>query len=250
MTLSVESNPPEDLALVDFSAVDFIVPAAGSGQRMGANVSKQYLHLADKPILQHTLEKLLELAPRKLVLVVAEGDRSWRSITTTRHCLVVTGGSTRAASVLNGLNALRRMRHGTDDGEKSGDWVLVHDSVRPCVRLDNIRRLFKAVMTTEAGGLLALPVIDTLKKVDGEDVSTQPRQVYWLAQTPQIFRFALLHQAMTQAKVNSVNISDEASAIELLGFNPVLVEGNRENIKITTREDLPLAEFYLRRQAG
>ena len=152
---SLSSNPlPE---------VSFIVPAAGMGLRMGGNVAKQYLLIEGKPILQLTLERLLSLQPGKIVLVVSEHDRNWASIEATEHCCVVTGGETRSDSVLNGLNAL--------DGEAT-DWVMVHDCVRPCVRPGDINRLYRDLRLTPVGGLLGLPVLETLKKVSDEDKKT------------------------------------------------------------------------------
>ena len=221
-----------------------LIPAAGTGVRMNAGAPKQYLEISGRTILEHTMCRMLGCqAISGLVVCVAADDKHWQSICLADKRVLpsATGGATRAESVVNGLVALGKVA-------SQDDWVLVHDSVRPCVTLEHIRRLFRAVLATDAGGLLALPVVDTLKKIDGLHVSTQPRQVYWLAQTPQIFRFALLHEALTQAKANNVDITDESSAIELLGYDPVLVEGARENIKITMQEDLALAEFYLRRR--
>ncbi|MEJ6591755.1 MAG: 2-C-methyl-D-erythritol 4-phosphate cytidylyltransferase [SAR86 cluster bacterium] len=221
--------------------VSVVIPAAGKGVRMSAEISKQYLPLAGKPLLARTLSRVLALSPRQVVLVVAPGDEHWRAVEGVEHCLVVRGGACRAASVLNGLAALQAA---------TNDWVLVHDGARPCVRGADIRRLFQLVATTEVGGLLGVPVTDTVKEVAaGLITASLDRTRLWLAQTPQIFRFGLLQAALQDALRQQMLITDEASAIEMMGFQPLMVEGHRDNIKVTHAEDLALAEYYLAQQA-
>ena len=216
-----------------------VVPAAGVGARMKASISKQYLLLGGIPILEHCLEKLHSLSPKNVVLVVSSEDQSWRSIPAAHKCLIVQGGSLRSDSVLNGLNAI--------DGNES-DWIMVHDCVRPCFQIDDVKRLYNALKDHAVGGLLGVPVIDTLKQVHSqieaaqiEVAQTCDRKQYWLAQTPQMFRLGMLKKALSQ----DGEFGDEASAIEDLGYRPVMVEGNRHNIKITTQEDMALAEFLI-----
>jgi len=211
-----------------------VVPAAGIGARMNAGISKQYLLLGGKPILQHCLEKLHSLSPKNIVLVVAPDDKSWQSIAVTKKCTIAEGGAMRSDSVLNGLNAIE----GNDN-----DWVMVHDCVRPCFQKNEVLDLYRQLQHHAVGGLLGVPIIDTLKQTNpqAEVVHTLDRKKYWLAQTPQMFRLGMLRDALTQAG----EFSDEASAIENLGYQPKMVEGHRYNIKITTPEDLALAEFLI-----
>ena len=218
-------------------AVSIIVPAAGCGLRMGGAVSKQYLPLLGKSILQHTLEVLLRARPKRLVLVVSKNDVTWKNIPLATECEIVMGGRRRADSVLNGLNAI---------DEPQNDWVMVHDCVRPCLTVEMIRHLFQALRIDKVGGILAVPVTDTLKQVtQGGIRATRDRKGYYLAQTPQMFRLGLLRHALESAIRQGREITDEASAIEHLGETPKIVPGEQRNFKITRRQDLPLAEFYL-----
>jgi 2-C-methyl-D-erythritol 4-phosphate cytidylyltransferase len=219
--------------------VCFIVPAAGRGERMGAAVSKQYLPLGGQPLLAQTLRRLLALRPRQLVLVVAADDSRWREVQGVERCTVVVGGDTRAASVLAGLGGV------TETG-----WVMVHDAARPCVRGADILRLYDAVSHTTTGGLLGVPVTDTVKAVDNNAVIASPdRSHLWLAQTPQMFPRDLLVSALQQGQAQGARLTDEASAIEALDVRPRMVAGSRDNIKVTHADDLALAEYYLRQQA-
>ena len=154
---------------------------------------------------------------------------------------IINGGETRSDSVLNGVNAL--------DGEAS-DWVMVHDCVRPCVRAGDINRLYNELKLSTVGGLLGLPVIETLKQVSDRRrvVKTVLRDEHWLAQTPQMFRLGLLKSALQQAKSDDWNVTDEASAIEMSGETPIIIQGSKDNIKITTTEDLAMAEYILQLQ--
>ena len=222
--------------------VAIIVPAAGRGERMGADVPKQYLQLQGRPLLAHVLERLLALRPRELILVVAAGDKAYTRVAGHEQCRIVAGGQSRADSVLAGLNA---MQAGDDD------WVMVHDAARPCIRGEDVLRLFETVSSNDAGGILATPVVDTVKQsADGRKIErTIPRDGLWLAQTPQMFRYGLLRRALEDAAAGGIAITDEASAVERLGHWPALVEGSRDNIKVTTPEDITLAEYYLQEQA-
>lgn len=244
------SNTPQTL-----DDVTLIVPAAGVGSRMSAAKPKQYLSVYGKPILAHTLEKLFQLNPKKIVLVVSAEDSEYVSIDLVEQCEIVIGGASRAASVANGLDSLNC---------HDNDWVMVHDCARPCVRVADILMLYTRLRNTEVGGILAVPVSDTIKKIttdlatksskdalkmhSDESINisaTLDRSQLWLAQTPQMFRFGLLKRALNGAVESAVAITDEASAIEALGYAAEIIEGHKDNIKITTPEDLAYAAFIL-----
>ncbi|MEX2327851.1 MAG: 2-C-methyl-D-erythritol 4-phosphate cytidylyltransferase, partial [Pseudomonadales bacterium] len=177
-----------------------------------------------------------------IVLVVAPDDQDFRKVSGHEPCEIVTGGDTRGESVFNALRHLRL---------EDADWVMVHDAARPCVRLAEIERLVAAVDDSEVGGLLAVPVIDTIKRVqESKVIATLDRQGLWLAQTPQMFRYGVLRRAMEKALAADIAVTDEASAVEYLGLVPIVVEGRRDNIKVTTRADLALAAWYLEQQIG
>ncbi|HUH36348.1 MAG TPA: 2-C-methyl-D-erythritol 4-phosphate cytidylyltransferase [Spongiibacteraceae bacterium] len=216
-----------------------VVPAAGRGTRFGADTPKQYVQIAGVPVLSHTLDLLLSIpALSSLYLVVAGDDQQWRSCQPANDSRVhiVSGGDTRARSVANGLAALA----GTASAE---DWVLVHDVARPCCPLTDILRLIDELADDAVGGLLALPVSDTVKQADSERrvAATLDRDRIWLAQTPQLFRYGVLRQALAR----SPDVTDEAAAIEAAGLAPRLIAGSVRNLKITRAEDLSLAAFYL-----
>jgi 2-C-methyl-D-erythritol 4-phosphate cytidylyltransferase len=219
-----------------------IVPAAGVGSRMAASRPKQYLGLAGKTVIEQTLETLLSEAKLEAIVVaISAEDGYWASINRRlpSRVLTVAGGKERADSVLSGLRFLA-------DRADDNDWVLVHDAARPCVSQEEISRLIEQLKDDPLGGILALPVYDTLKKVkQGAVETTVDRQEIWRALTPQMFRFGLLKQALEKALESGATITDEASAIEQLGYQPKLVEGEPENIKITRPADLSLAAFYL-----
>lgn len=224
-----------------------LIPAAGIGARMGAECPKQYLPVAGKPILRHVLDAFAssDLITHTFVVVSAadgyiadlmsEAQRFGGKVT-----LVHRGGATRHESVLNGLHAIRE-QVGDDD------WMLVHDAARPGLTNSLIASLVAALRDDAVGGLLALPVVDTLKRAGGEQrvEATVPRDRLWAAQTPQMFRYALLRHALEQAQ----HVTDEASAIEALGLQPKLVEGSPRNFKITLPHDITLAELYLKGMA-
>lgn len=218
-----------------------VVPAAGSGRRFGGELPKQYLSLHGRTVLERTLQLLLSIDRiDRIVLVVAADDQRWRALPLCGDARIViaTGGDERCHSVLNGLAALR--------GDEP-DWVLVHDVARPCCPRADIERLLDALLDHPVGGLLAAPVSDTLKRADadGRVVETVDRSLLWSALTPQLFRYALLRDALSDAMTQGRLVTDEAQAVELAGHAPQLVDGSRRNIKITRREDLALAGYYL-----
>lgn len=220
-----------------------LIPAAGSGSRMGAAQPKQYLEIAGRPLLYYALRALAD-HPRieQVFVVLAQGDgrfarEDWRPFG-ARIKPLYCGGETRAASVFNGLLAAR-------DTISGSDWVLVHDAARPCVGREELDRLFGELEQDDTGGLLAVPVTDTLKRAnrDTRVAHTEPRDNLWLAQTPQMFRYRLLIEALRAA--DPAVATDEARAVEGLGLKPRLVMGDTRNIKVTFPEDLALAELVL-----
>jgi 2-C-methyl-D-erythritol 4-phosphate cytidylyltransferase len=226
-------------------AIWAIVPAAGVGTRMQAAIPKQYLPLRGKLVLRHTLERLTS-HPRiqGVFLGIAAGDKHSDSVTRptlAKFMGTYTGGASRAETVLYGLQAVSA-RAGADD------WALVHDAVRPCVRHEDIDCLLD--QAGDAGGLLALPMADTVKRGDGADFVTEtvPRTGLWRALTPQLFPVGLLARALEQALAQGVEVTDEAAAVEHIGLRPRLVAGHPDNIKITLPSDLALADLYLRQQ--
>lgn len=214
-----------------------VIPAAGVGSRMRADRPKQYLQLHDRTILEHTLDCFLD-HPGLLGLVVslATDDPWWPGLACASDLRIhrADGGIERADSVLNGLHALQDL--GADDG----DWVLVHDAARPNLCREDLDRLLTELADDVVGGLLAVPVRDTLKRAgpDGRVQETVDRSVIWQAYTPQMFRFGALREALAGALEASAVITDEASALEWAGQSPRLVEGRADNVKITRPEDL------------
>ena len=227
---------------INFGAV---VPAAGVGKRMNADRPKQYLELAGKTVIEHTLLRLLSAEVFTAVAVaISEEDPYWPDLDVSAHKKIITaaGGKERADSVLSALKAIRTVA--SDD-----DWVLVHDAARPCITTIDIHHLIDSLKTDEIGGILALSSHDTLKSVQGDNiiVGTLDRSHIWRALTPQMFRYGLLKNALEAAEGNAA-ITDEASALELQGMQPKIVEGRPDNIKITRPEDLALAQFYMEHQ--
>lgn len=222
-----------------------VVPAAGRGTRMGADIPKQYLKLNGKKVIEHTLERLLSAELfAGIVVAVSEKDSIWPQLPIFKdsRITVASGGAERADSVLSAVNSLA-------DSVDSEDWVLVHDAARCCITVTDIRRLIQAVKDDPVGGILALPVHDTLKAVEhGRVTSTVDRSRIWRALTPQMFRYSKLKTALTRAAEGGDSVTDEAGAMESIGANPKIVEGRPDNIKITRQEDLALANFYLEQQ--
>lgn len=224
-----------------------LIPAAGVGRRMGSEIPKQYLPLGGRTVLEHTLDALARHpAIEGLVLVLSATDEYAGAILESdlgKPVFRATGGAERCDSVLQGLLVLSE--HAAD-----GDWVLVHDAARPCLRAADLDRLITALEGHDTGGLLAVPVRDTMKRADAANrvLHTEDRDGLWHALTPQMFRLGPLRDALRGAREQGHQVTDDASAMELAGFRPLLVEGHADNIKITRPEDLALAEFHLRLQ--
>jgi len=217
-----------------------IIPAAGSGSRFGTELPKQYAMLHGKPVLQHALDRLQQQFPLdRLYVVLAADDElfdamiSMTAIVTPLRC----GGATRGASV---HNALLRMTDVVDD-----DWIVVHDAVRPCVDADSSLRLQRELATDGVGGFLALPVTDTLKRVDADArvVRTEPREGLWRAQTPQMFRHGVLRRALALPGQDAW--TDEAQAVEALGLKARAIPGHAFNVKVTFPDDLAMASAIM-----
>ena len=224
-----------------------VVPAAGIGSRMLADKPKQYLLLDNKPVLQHTLERLAVHPHIKgIVLALADDDPWWSELDFNPDCelLFAKGGKERADSVLNALHALAV--HTDDD-----PWVMVHDAARPCLRQQDIDRMLEMLLTHQVGGILGIPVNDTVKRADADNqiLETVDRHGLWRAATPQMFRLGILKKALETASKQGLTVTDEASAIELAGWQPMMVEGHQDNIKITVPQDLALASLYMQQQA-
>jgi len=221
-----------------------VIPAAGVGRRMQSDIPKQYLPLAGKTVLEHTILHFVNHPDISgIVIALSPEDVYWPalSVPSGKPLLVTDGGSERCHSVLNALHALSGLA--SDD-----DWALVHDAARPCLSRDDIDALLYAASLHVTGGLLGIPVRDTIKRATGnnEIESTVDRTGLWHAMTPQMFRIGELREAIQSALAAEQIVTDEASAMELSGKRPLMVEGNAYNLKITRPEDLVLAEFYIR----
>lgn len=220
-----------------------VMPAAGSGQRFGSSLVKQYAPLAGHSVIAWSLQPFIaDPRCRGIVVALSPGDTGFAQLalaTADQRLRSCIGGARRCDSVLAALKALPAGDH---------DWVLVHDAVRPCVEAAEIDRLLSRAADHAVGGLLALALSDTLKSDDGSGtvVATVPRQRLWRALTPQMFRFGALRDALEDAIGRGVSPTDEAQALELRGEHPLLVEGSPQNLKVTTAADLVLAELVLR----
>jgi len=225
-----------------------LIPAAGSGSRMGGAIGKQYLDLNSLPMIAHAM-MVLAREPRiaRIFVVLSPTDKRWNNYAwqgwEERIEVLRCGGATRAETVLNGLDAISRVC-------AADDWVLVHDAARPCLPDEMLAKLLDEAAADPVGGLLAVPVADTLKRAAAEPASgtraeaTVPRAGLWQAQTPQMFRHGTLVQALRAA---GSDMTDEASAIEQLGLQPRLVESDSRNLKVTYPQDLELAGLILRK---
>jgi 2-C-methyl-D-erythritol 4-phosphate cytidylyltransferase len=224
-----------------------LIPAAGTGTRLGDSLPKQYLDINGQPLIVHTLQALARVSRiEKIIVVLSPEDQHWRGLVangspawTTLATRVETtnvGGKSRRDSVLNGLNAM-------PDGENKNTWIMVHDAARPCIRSELVEQFIDELENDLVGGLLALPLSDTIKLDDGNlrVAKTLPREKIWRAQTPQMFKFDLLQKALTA----SPNATDEAEAIEATGHQPKLVMGDSANLKVTYATDLKLAKMLL-----
>jgi len=221
-----------------------IIPAAGAGNRMATAIPKQYLPLCGKPIVSHCIQTFFS-CPRiaSINLALSAEDFFWRSLTldsNSRLNLHYTGGDTRAQTVLNTLEAMR-------PNIAEDDWILVHDAARPGLSTSLLNQLLDTLEHDDVGGLLALPLADTLKQSNADQrvEKTIPREGLWQAQTPQMFRFNLLQKAL--ASFDGAP-TDEAQAVEALGLQPKLVMGSLRNMKITYPQDMALMEVLMQKE--
>ena len=213
---------------------------------MQSDIPKQYFSIKGRMILEHTLEIFCQHdVIHKVIVAVAGNDSIWETLPLSRHEKLerVAGGIERCHSVLNCLLGISEIAG-------DNDWVLVHDAARPCVRISDIDNLIESLKDDDTGGILALPVKDTMKRADDTQrvTETVERKALWHALTPQMFRFKKLMTAMQGCIEKKIIVTDEAQAIEYYGGKPFLVEGHQDNIKITHHADLALAEFYLNQQ--
>ncbi|MGE0099654.1 MAG: 2-C-methyl-D-erythritol 4-phosphate cytidylyltransferase [Hydrogenophaga sp.] len=219
-----------------------LLPCAGKGSRAGTDLPKQYQPIAGQPMVMHTLSALRAVPRLDLCVMVVAPDDAWWTSQPVGTALARCGGATRAESVFNGLKFLQ------ENGAHPGDWVLVHDAARCLVTPAQVEALIDACWNDEVGGLLALPLPDTLKvEASGRVAATIERGDKWLAQTPQMFRLGALHTALAATEGRSfAGVTDEASAMEQAGHRPLLVRGSAQNFKVTYAEDFALAEAVLR----
>lgn len=232
-----------------------VVPAAGVGRRFGSAVPKQYLPLGDQPMIRHTLQRLQSVsAIDGGVVALAVDDRWWPELAFPGKdwWRTVTGGAERSDSVLAALEALAGQAN-------EDDWVLVHDVARPCVMPSDIQQLIRAVETHPVGGILAVPLTDTVKLATADSAAdsaraphietTLDRNRLWAAQTPQMFRYGLLRSTLSELTRRGVAVTDEAAAMEHRGLSPRLVAGRRDNIKVTGPGDIAMAAAILEVQS-
>ncbi|RKZ64116.1 MAG: 2-C-methyl-D-erythritol 4-phosphate cytidylyltransferase [Gammaproteobacteria bacterium] len=233
-------------------AIWAIVPAAGIGKRMQSDIPKQYLPLNGRPVLEHTLNALLKNKNISGLVIALQQDDAYFSdikINSDKPVLRAAGGVERADSVLNALTTLFQY----DQFNADNDWVMVHDAVRACLKQQDIEALVSEVAEDKNGGLLALPVRDTMKRQNVDKAiacvaKTINRENLWHALTPQYFHAASLKKALEKAQLEGMSVTDESSAMEFAGFSPRLVQGHEDNIKITRPGDLRLASLYLQLQ--
>jgi 2-C-methyl-D-erythritol 4-phosphate cytidylyltransferase len=227
-----------------------IIPAAGAGKRMAADRPKQYLKFQNETVIEHSLNCLLNHpAITGVVLALDENDAYWSELnfSHSKPVLSINGGKERCDSVLNALHGLSSH---LSDIDQSDIWVLVHDAARPCVRETDLSKLINEASHDDNGGLLASPVRDTMKREQSNNrvQTTVDRTGLWHALTPQMFKLPLLINALQLAIEKKLHVTDDASAMELAGYSPLLVEGYEDNIKITRPFDLQLAELYIQNQ--
>jgi 2-C-methyl-D-erythritol 4-phosphate cytidylyltransferase len=226
-----------------------VVPAAGSGRRMsGASMPKQYLPLAGRTVIEWALDPLLAHPDcQAIIVVLAAQDSYWPTLSasTQPRIGITCGGVERADSVRAGLAALQGQC-------REDDWVLVHDAARPCLSAADLQRLLDEVRDDAVGGLLAAPLVDTLKRADAAQrvAQTISRQALWRAQTPQMFRHGVLDRALAAVAQQRIAVTDESQAVELAGHQPRLVAGHPDNLKITVSADLEQAERILQTRAA
>lgn len=219
------------------ASVFAIIPAAGVGRRFGGDIPKQYITLAGRPVIQHSIERLYDCPEiHQICVALDENDKWWSDLDADLRSIVSTtlGGAERADSVRLALESLTQA--------EPDDWVLVHDAVRPLLAPELVSQLLSSLLPDESGAILAMPIYETVKRATVSDLveSTLDRSNLWAAQTPQVFRYAALKNALEATSGNPA-ITDEASAMEFCGHSVRLVEGHRNNIKITSLEDLEFA---------
>lgn len=228
-----------------FPNVIAILPAAGIGRRMQSPIPKQYHIIGNKTVLEHSISALLQQSCIQRVIIAISPNDRWfyhLPVAATGQVNVVIGGKTRADSVMSALRYINKAA-----------WVLVHDAVRPCLHQDDLVRLLSVRARSSIGGILAIPVSDTIKRAntDAESIHyTVARNDLWHALTPQLFKFNLLKNCLKLALAAGAIITDESSALEYCGYSPLLVPGRPDNIKITCPEDLVLVSFYFSQLAN
>ncbi len=217
--------------------IDVVVPAAGVGKRMQLNIPKQYALLGSKTVLEHTIDALFKCSyVNNIIIGVSQNDEYFDDLQISKNNRVIKaiGGKERSDTVRLALDKV------------TTQWVMVHDAARPLVKLGDLNNLAKLSKTSSVGGILACKASDTLKKVvNGKIVATVPREDIYRAYTPQMFKTNLLKQALEHANNHNLAITDDASAIELLGYSVDIIEGSADNFKLTTPEDLMLAKLLL-----
>jgi 2-C-methyl-D-erythritol 4-phosphate cytidylyltransferase len=222
-----------------------IIPAAGIGTRMQNTLPKQYLTLNNQEVIVHSINKLLSTKIfSKIIVVLAPTDNYFQklNIANNNHIITTIGGSQRYNSVLNGIKKIQQTQK-----YSLNDWVLVHDAARPCLTKQDITLLINKLHNDTTGGILGYPASDTIKIVDQQHniQSTPDRSVLWHAVTPQMFRMGVLLESLEYCIKQNIAVTDEASAVESSGYNPKIFNGSVGNIKVTTQEDMLLAEYYL-----
>ena len=221
-----------------------VIPASGIGKRMNSDIPKQYLHLDNGiTILDQCLKTFLSIESISgFVIALAKKDTRFESSLFAKHSkllAIASGGQERFHSVLNALNSL-------DEIAEFNDWVLVHDSVRPCIKKNDIEKLIEEVSDDAIGGILANKVADTVKQKNTNGLmSTIDRKKLRMAQTPQMFRFGILKEALEKIIKLDMHITDESEALEYLGYSVRIVNGSSSNIKITNKDDIDLANYFL-----
>ena len=224
-----------------------VIPAAGIGKRMGVDIPKQYITVCDKAIIEHTVEKFTSRNDLQGILVaLSNSDQHWSTLELSKNNKIttVTGGEERYKSVYNALCSLKN-KAGDDD------WILVHDAVRPCITTFEIDQFIADLDHLNGiGGILALPCFETMKKANTnhEIEETIDRKFIWHAQTPLMFRYKKLFLAIEKIMNENIFITDEAMAMELAGYKPMLIQGTHSNIKITDQNDLKYLESFLRQE--
>ena len=220
-----------------------IIPAAGTGQRMGGAIPKQYVSVCGKTVIEHTIDNFIDRKEIESICVsISKSDKYWSTLPISKNKKIITtvGGSERYQSVYNGLSAIK-------DEADNDDWVLVHDAVRPCLTKSVIDRLITEISSDVVGGILALPCTETMKRINNsnEVEETINRQTAWRAQTPQMFKYKKLLLAIEKVIDENIFITDEAMAMEFSNYKPVVILGDENNIKITHKIDLKQLELFL-----